>query len=176
MRARNARSVEVSLGGPQWSPFGVLRVLTAMHSRMPSARREFQRLVDDRGAALRLLPFGSLLSLDEPTATVVVKGRMGRIDVLVERTEDERVLVVLKGLLDGRFFKSVKAVAMHGFLEARIRSRFGDAGIRVRLVRLARIQTETPPNPGTLAPRNPGTRNPCTYHPISPRNVVMWAT
>ncbi|MGI9070762.1 MAG: hypothetical protein ACR2JB_05390 [Bryobacteraceae bacterium] len=80
----------------------------------------FAQLVKDKGRSLRVIPYERLELLgDQPAEEIVFGRRKGRISVIVERCNEERVKVVVQRFLDGSWFARLKHVALDGFYKCR---------------------------------------------------------
>lgn len=81
----------------------------------------FTALVEERGRALRALPYDSLVRLaDDPTTDVSVGGRKGQLSVIVEEYDGARLKVVVQGFINVfEWLPRVKGVALHGFYKHR---------------------------------------------------------
>ena len=83
---------------------------------MSEADAEFQRIVSERGSALRQLTYEQLKNLqDEPVEYVTVESRRGLIFTTIEHRPPSSVRVVVKGLLAKRLLFMVSNVAIDGF-------------------------------------------------------------
>ena len=79
---------------------------------------EFQKLVDERGQALRSKSRAELLGLQDcPTEWVEIDGSSGTIDLIVEEEPSGSLRIVVQGFLATKHFPrlGVKNVALDGF-------------------------------------------------------------
>jgi len=82
----------------------------------PKELAEFRRVVEARGAELRLLSSEELLAAQSrPTEHLSVQGRPATIATIVRRKADGSLRVVLQGFMPGRLFRLMTSVALDGF-------------------------------------------------------------
>jgi hypothetical protein len=82
----------------------------------PRELAAFRKLVDERAAALRQLPYDVLQAYGKsmPEA-VTVEGRPATIGIIVQSASDNRLRIVLQGFMPGRFLRRLQNVALAGF-------------------------------------------------------------
>ena len=73
-------------------------------------------MVEERGQQLRLRPFADLKQLGElPVEELVVNDRKATIGLIVLPQPSGGIQVVVQGLMDGKWFRAIKNVALDGF-------------------------------------------------------------
>jgi hypothetical protein len=84
--------------------------------RTQGASVEFRRLVNARGAELRLLSRDKLLAVRaQPVDDVRILGRAATLGVIVEEWPDGSLRVVVQGFMPCRLLPFVRDVALDGF-------------------------------------------------------------
>lgn len=82
----------------------------------PKELAELRRMVESRGVALRRLPHQELVEAGAlPIEQVDVQGRAATIETIVIQIPDGSLEVVVRGLMPGRWIRSIQSVALDGF-------------------------------------------------------------
>lgn len=83
----------------------------------PKELAELRRMVESRGAELRLMSSRDLLFLagERSVTHVDVQGRPAKIAILVMTKPDGSIHVVVQGSMPGRWFRRFESVALDGF-------------------------------------------------------------
>lgn len=82
----------------------------------PKELRDFRRMVEERGAALRRLGFEDLVAAGNlPIEHVMVRKRHATIGIIVEIDSEGALRVVVQGFMPSRLFPWWKNVALDGF-------------------------------------------------------------
>lgn len=82
----------------------------------PKELAEFRRMVEARGAALRLVSAQDLLAAGNgPVEHVDVQGRPAKITLIVMSKPDGSIHVVVQGFMPGRWIRGIESVALDGF-------------------------------------------------------------
>lgn len=77
---------------------------------------QFRQIVEDRGWALRALPWGRLREMNDVRPEIVTVGkRKGTVSVIVEPGQEGSLKVVVQGFLDSCWFPRLQTVALDGF-------------------------------------------------------------
>ncbi len=81
------------------------------------ASEMFAAMVDERGRALRALPYDQLLLLaDEPLDEITIGWRHGQIGIIVEQREPDSLFVVVQGFIEVfPWWRGIKSVSLDGF-------------------------------------------------------------
>jgi len=82
----------------------------------PRELAALREIVEERGQKLRLRPFADLKEMGElPLEELVVNGRKATIGLIVLPQPSGGIQVVVKGFMDGKWFRAIKNVALDGF-------------------------------------------------------------